>query len=187
MADNMEGQSTSPNTPKAKPVETDPLAGGKEVKSNQVKFSKVGDYIIGFYQDKRPVTTANGTTVLYQLRGVLGQYHGAETTMDENGNKVIKVDKEPTAVITGDFYFVWGGKNSIDDGFRKAKPGQQVGIQFREAHKAKKAGNSPFKVFKFVTYDEMDPELIYEESETDIEIGWSRLWLLPKTLSLRFA
>ena len=151
----------------------DPLAGGKEVKSNQVKFSKVGDYVIGYFQDKRAVTTANGNTTLYQLRGVLGQYHGAENTSDENGNKVVNVDKVATPVVEGDFYFVFGGKQQIDDGFRKAKIGQKVGIQFKEANKAKKAGNSPFKVFKFVIYDEMDPELIYNEEDggPDIEIG----------------
>ncbi len=132
--------------------------GGKEIKPNRVSFSKIGDYVIGYFSGSKKVNTANGEATLYELKGVMGEYHNAETTSDANGNKVIKVDEQATPVEAGEYYTVFGGKQSVDDGFRKAKLGQRVGIKFKEAIASKKAGNSAFKVMSFKVWEEFDPE-----------------------------
>ena len=147
---------------------TDPLAGGKEIKSNQVKFGKPGDYVIGFYQDKRSVVANGKPTIVYQVRGISGQYHYFEKIQDENGNPLVKVDEQLTPIVEGDFYLIFGGRDSIDGGFKKAKVGQKVGMQFMKVNKAKTPGNSPFKLIKFVEYPDMDPELIYDNSDEEV-------------------
>lgn len=133
---------------------SDPFAGGQDVKPNQVSFGKKGDFIIGYYSDKKDIQTDRGTTYLYQLVGIEGAFHNTETTSDENGNKVIKVDEKPTTVNKGEYYSVWGGKDAIDDLFKKASQYQKVGIRFEDAIPSKKKGNSPFKVMKAVMWDE---------------------------------
>lgn len=149
----------------------DALAGGKEVRPNRVSFSKVGDFVIG-YKIQEKLIEANGKpTKVYQIKGVQGQFHGSVTTFDENGNKNVVVDKEPTMVYPGEYYTVFGGKDTIDDGMKKAKLGQKVGIQFTAATPSKKAGNSPFKIFKFVVFEDMDPETMGQAAEDEVMIG----------------
>lgn len=134
----------------------DVFAGGQEVKPNQVSFGKIGDFIIGYYTGHKEITTDRGVTKLYELKGILGEYHNVETTSDENGNKQVKVDANATKVEAGDYFNVWGGKDAIDSLFAKSKLGQKVGVRFEEAIPSKKKGNSPFKVFKTVMWDEYD-------------------------------
>lgn len=132
----------------------DPFEGGQDVKPNQVSFGKKGDFIIGFYSGKKDIQTDRGTTYLYEVIGEQGHYHNSETTQDDNGNKVVKVDEKPTPVEKGEYYTVWGGKDAIDDLFKKASVHQKVGIRFEDAIPSKKKGNSPFKVMKTVMWDE---------------------------------
>lgn len=133
----------------------DVFDGAQEVKPNQVSFGKKGDYIIGYFTESKVITTSNGDTKLYELKGIQGEYHSTETTDDGNGNKVIKVDEKPTKINEGEFYSVWG-KQAIDDLMSKSRLGQKVGIRFEEAIPSKKKGNSAFKVFKTVMWDEYD-------------------------------
>jgi len=143
----------------------DVLAGGVEIKPNQVKFSKIGDVFIG-YKVNEKLIEANGKPVkLYQLKGISGQYHWSEKKADENGNPTIIVDKEPTTVIAGEYYQMYGGKDVIDDCMRRAKQGQKVGVQYLKATPSKTSGNAPFKTFKAVLFDEMDKETLGEGQE----------------------
>lgn len=134
----------------------DPFASGKEVRQNQVAFNKLNDYVIGYFVGSKDITTDRGITKLYEVKGAEGAFHNAVTTTDENGNKLVTVDKDSTKIEPGDFYTIWGGKDSIDDLFKKVKLGQKLGLRFEEAIPSKKKGNSPFKVFKTVMWDEYD-------------------------------
>lgn len=129
----------------------DVFAGGKEVSTAKFGFNKVGDFIKGTYISYTTVPTQNGDVNLYEIKAEVGQYHPAETVLDENGNKQIKLS-EPVICEPGEYYRIFGGKNIIDDGFKKVRPGTIVGIRFTEVVPSKKAGHSPYKVFKFVEF-----------------------------------
>lgn len=143
----------------------DEFAGAKDVRPNKVAFSKVEDYIIGFFYGSKQVPGEKGPINIYELRGINGAYHFAESSTDVNGNKVVKIDEQPTQVVGGEFYTVFGGKDSIDSLFRKSKLGQKVGIKFEKADPSKKAGYSGFKHFKTVMWDETDPEFMGQSPE----------------------
>lgn len=144
--------------------QADPFADGKDVKPNQVKFSKINDFIIGYYNGHKQVNGQNGVINMYELKGIMGSYHDSETTDDGNGNKLVKVAEEPTLVEEGEYYFIYGGKGQIDDLFKRAKIGQKVGFRFESTTPAKKAGNSPFKQFKATLWDVFDPGVDIEEA-----------------------
>jgi len=128
-----------------------PLEGGKEVSASKFVFGKKGDFIKGTFTGFKSVNGQNGPVNLYEVKAMYGEYHPTENTTDENGNKIVKV-LDPVMCVEGEYYQVWGGKDVIDNGFKKVKPGTIVGIRFEDATPAKKAGNSPFKVFKFVEF-----------------------------------
>lgn len=138
-------------------MSNDPFEGGQEVAPSQVSFGKIGDYIIGYFSGSKDITTDRGITKLYELKGVQGEFHVTTNKDDGNGNKIVEVAKDATPITKDDFFNVWGGKDAIDDMFKKAKIGQKVGVRFEEAIPSKKKGNSAFKVFKTVMWDEMDP------------------------------
>lgn len=149
----------------------DPLAGGREIKPNTVAFGKPGNWVKGVYTGKKTIQTANGPSTLYELKGLAGEYNPTENDMDDNGNKVTKVLPAVT-VVEGDYYNVWGGKQTIDDGFRKVKYGTIVAVQFTEAKKSKVAGHSAFKIFRFVEYG-MDPNYAGDSSEgSEVKLGF---------------
>lgn len=135
---------------------SDAFDGAQEIAPSQVSFGKKGDYIIGYFTGSKDITTNNGDTKLYELKGIQGEFHVSSSTNDENGNKVVTIAKEPTVIAAGDYYSVWGGKSAVDDLFKKVKIGQKVGVRFEDAIPSKKKGNSPFKVMKTVMWDEMD-------------------------------
>jgi hypothetical protein len=136
---------------------SDAFDGAQEIAPSQVSFGKIGDYIIGYYTGHKDITTSNGDTKLYELKGIQGEFHITTNEDDGNGNKIVKVAKDATPITVGDYFNVWGGKSAIDDLFKKVKIGQKVGVRFEEAIPSKKKGNSAFKVFKTVMWDEMDP------------------------------
>jgi len=135
---------------------SDVFEGAQEIAPSQVSFGKVGDYVIGYYQGHKVITTSNGDSKLYELKGIQGEFHVTTNGDDGNGNKVTTVAKEPTKISVGDFYTVWGGKSKIDDLFAKAKLGQKVGVRFEAAIPSKTKGHSAFKDFKTVMWDEYD-------------------------------
>lgn len=131
----------------------DPLEGGTEVKQEKFGFGKPGDFIKGTYTGVKMVKTDKGTTPVYEVKGQFGSFHPVH--QDEVGNTIAA--EQPVQVEPGDFYGIWGGKEAIDQGFRKAKIGQIIGIRFEEFVKSKTPGNKPWKKFMFKHF-EMDKE-----------------------------
>ena len=148
-------------------ADKDPFAGGQDVTPNQARFNKVGDYIIGFFTGSKEINGTNGPIKLYSVKGIQGEYHEAESDVDANGNKVTTIVEPGVKVNAGDYYNIFGGKDSIDDLFKKAKIGQKVGLRFEEAIASKTKGNSPFKVIKPVMWDEFDKTNPMDEGAID--------------------
>jgi len=114
----------------------------QEVKSSTVQFGKVSDYVEGtlidirvreVQDDKKGRIRKN----IYEIKADAGQYH--ET--DEKKNPV----EPPVKCELGESYLIWGGKEMIDDGFKKVKLGQKVKVQFTQEDEPKKKGYSGFK------------------------------------------
>lgn len=137
-------------------MSNDPFSGAREVAPSQVSFSKIGDYIIGYFSGSKDVIANDKAVKIYELKGIQGEFHTSTTTTDDNGNKSTTVDKDGIQVVENEFYTVWGGKSAIDDLFKKAKIGQKVGIRFEKSIPSKTKGNAPFKEFKPVMWDEFD-------------------------------
>lgn len=132
-------------------------AGGTEVTSQAVTFGKPLDFIKGTYTGSKDVKTDLGPTKLYELKGIVGNYH----TVDGKKNPV-----EPAVAVTaGEFYNVWRGRENgaIDGLFRKSKLGDIIAIQFVEEQPAKTKGYAPFKVFKTMQFGK-DPSYAGEDS-----------------------
>jgi hypothetical protein len=150
---------------------TDPLEGGQEITSKMIGFNKVGDWVKGTYTSKKRVDSKNskdadGKINLYELKVESGEFHPAETGTDDNGNKVVKL-LPPVTVKAGDYYQIWGGKSAIDDGFKRVALGTLVGLRLTETQPSKTKGNSPFKVFKFVSFG-LDPNYMGESSQEEV-------------------
>ena len=144
--------------------ETKEFEGAKEVQVAAVSFSKVGDLIVGYFTgNQKKIITQNGPSTIYEIKGLFGEFHLADTITDANGNKVTTVKEPGIQVEAGTFYTLFGGKQAIDDLFRQSKFGQKVGIKFEEAVPSKVKGHSAFKKFKVVQWDETDPELKTDE------------------------
>jgi len=148
---------------------SDPFEGAREVKPSRIAFAKVGDYVIGYYNNKKIVDFESGPTPVYEIKGILGQFHTAKTTTDENGNKVVKVDEPAVNIDAGDYYTLIGGKDVVDGLFKKAKLGQKVGVRFKEAKPSKKPGFAAFKVFEVFMWDEQDPDFMGASAEDMVE------------------
>ena len=148
---------------------SDPFDGAKEVKPSRISFAKIGDYVIGYFTNKKIVDFDNGPTPVYELKGVSGIFHTAKNTTDENGNKVVKVDEEPVTVDVGDYYTLIGGKETIDQLFKKARLGQKVGVRFEAVKPSKKPGYAGFKVFSPFMWDEQDPDFMGQSAEDIVD------------------
>lgn len=148
---------------------SDPFAGGKVLKPNRVSWGKVGNYIIGYFTSSKMVQTSNGNAMLYELKGILGQYNEIQNEDDGNGNKLVKVVEPAVDVVAGDYYTVFGGKDSIDSLFKKAKLGQKVGLKFSKATPSKTKGNSAFKTIETALWDENDPDYMGASAEDMVE------------------
>lgn len=149
------------------PPAADPFAGGQEVAPNQARFNKIGDYIVGYFVGSKDINGKNGPIKLYELKGVQGEFHEADVTTDENGNKNTAILEPAVQVVAGDYYNLFGGKDSIDSLFAKAKINQKVGLKFEKATPSKIKGNSPFKTIKTVMWDDFDkPSNMIDDSQT---------------------
>lgn len=134
----------------------------QEVKSSTVSFGKVGDNIEGtltdivvreVQDDKKGLVRKN----VYEIKSDKGEYH--ET--DENKKAI-----EPGIKCgAGDYFIVWGGRETIDGGMKKAKIGQKVKVVFTEQGEPKKKGYSGFKMIK-VYIGTMDEKFLDEQKET---------------------
>ena len=110
-----------------------------------VSWGKVGDFVEGtltdvvvreVQDDKKGLVRKN----TYEIKADDGQYH----TTDDNKNPV----EPPIKCTEGEYFTVWGGKQTIDNGLRKAKIGQKVKMVFAGEGEPKKKGYSGFKLIK---------------------------------------
>ena len=136
--------------------------GGVEVQSQAITFGKTGDFIKGTYTGSKDVKTDLGPTVLYEIKGDVGSYHN----VDGKKNPV-----EPAvAIVKGEFYNVWRGKEGsiIADLFKKSKLGDIIAIQFKEEKESKTKGYAPFKVYKVMQFG---TDLEYAGESSDLLAG----------------
>ena len=130
-----------------------------EIKSSVVSWGKVGDFIEGTLTDIRVREVKDDKKGLirkniYEIKADAGQFH----EIDDKKNPI-----EPAIDCgTGDYYIIWGGKESIDNGFRKTKIGQKVKVMFSEEFEPKTKGYSGFKLIK-VYIGVMDTEWLESE------------------------
>lgn len=134
----------------------DPFAGMDEVKSQWIKWGKVGDWIRGTLCDVREMDSqmpdrAGEKVKVYEFIASGGSFHNFEKVAGET-----KIDKDPTVLEKGQVWTV-GGKAGIDSQMRNVKIGQIFGMRFAEEKPNKNKSFSPTKVVK-VLVGEMDPE-----------------------------
>ena len=117
----------------------------QEVKSLTVSWGKIGDSIEGTLTDIRERDVRDDLKgiirkKIYEVKADAGSYH----EVDAKRNPV----DPPVKVNQEDFYLIWGGKEAIDNGMKKAKLGQKIKVAFTEEIPPKVKGRSPFKVIK---------------------------------------
>ena len=118
----------------------------KEVKSQFVKFGKIGDSIVGVLVGKRFVESAfnQGEQVaVYELKAKSGSFHN----MDDKRNPV----DPPVTVNAGEFWTVTG-KKAIDDKMRNISEGTVVGFKFVAETPNKKKGYAASKNIKVYNF-----------------------------------
>jgi hypothetical protein len=114
------------------------------VKSNWVKWGKVGDWFKGTLTDKRQVKSTlpgqeDKMVMIYDFLAKGGSFHAI------NEDKTIA--EEPTIVNEGEFWTI-GGKAGIDTQMRNIKLGQIVGLRYAETKASKTKGFNPLKIIK---------------------------------------
>lgn len=134
----------------------DPFAGMNEVKSQWIKWGKVGDWVRGTLCDVREMENQladkpGEMMKVYEFIASGGAFHFFEKV-----NGVVNVDEEPTVLEKGTVWTI-GGKAGIDNQMRNVKIGQVFGMRFAEEKPNKNKSFSPTKVVK-VLIGEMDPE-----------------------------
>jgi len=122
------------------------------VKTQWVKFGKIGDFLKGTLTDVREMDSRlpgkEGTKVkVYEFKAHAGEFHDSETTVDENGNKMVKI-LEPAVVLKPDEIWAVGGKPGIDAQMRNVKFGQIFGMRFTDLKPSKNPSFSPQKIIK---------------------------------------
>ena len=145
-----------------KQQQDDEFSDMQEVKSNYIKWGKVGDFVKGTLTTKRRVPDKlkeqdkpGAMQWMYEIQIAAGRFHH------------IKEDKsvEETSIeLTAGNFIVVGGKPGIDDGMRNVKLGQIVGFRFTEVKPSKRKGFSPTKVIK-VYAGAMDPNYMGQSAD----------------------
>lgn len=136
-----------------------------QVKSNWVKWGKVGDCIKGTLVAIREHNSMfpgkEGTKVkVYELLGHNGSFHATD-----DDKKAI----EPPIMINEGEYWMVGGKPGIDNQMRNVKIGQIIGMKFTDSKPAKTKGLNALKIIK-VFVGGMDPNYMGQTS-ADQETG----------------
>lgn len=151
----------------------------REATNNFAKFNKIGDFIKGTLVDVRKIKSKlpgkeNKMTTVYELLSQVGEFHDAETTVDDSGNKQVKIVEPAIAVGEGEYWMI-GGKDEIDGStgkvekpgltgqMRNVKKGQIVGFRFDSVQPSKTAGFAPAKIVK-VLIGGMDPNYMGQTS-----------------------
>jgi hypothetical protein len=131
------------------------------VKSNFIKWGKVGDFCKGTLMSIREVANnlpgkEGEMSKLYELKIETAQYHD----IDPDTRQAV----EPQIVVNaGEIYNV-GGKPAIDQQMRNIKIGQIVGFKFTETKPSKTKGFAATKIVK-VYQGEMDMAYLKANAE----------------------
>lgn len=141
-------------------TKNDPLDNMQEVKSNWIKFGKIGDFVKGTLVSVRDIkSTLPGQegkmNKVYELLTDAGSFH----TIFEDKT----VSKDATVVNPEEYWNV-AGKPGIDSQMRNVKYGTIVAFRFSEEKPSKTKGFNPNKVIK-VLVGGPDPEYMGQTSE----------------------
>ena len=134
------------------PETNDQFNGMEEVRLNQIKFGKVGDWIRGTLTDntreiENKLSGKHEMQTIYEFKILGGSFH----------NIVDKVPQpEATIPVVGDYYSYFA-KGVTRNQLRKAKLGQIVGLRFDEDRPSNQPGFNNTKIIK-VYLGEMDPD-----------------------------
>lgn len=114
------------------------------VRSNWIKWGKVGDWFKGTLTDKRQVKSTlpgkeNEMVTIYEFLAHGGSFHPI------NEDKTIA--EEAVVISDGEFWTI-GGKVGIDNQMRNVKIGQIVGLRYADTKPAKTKGFNPLKIIK---------------------------------------
>ena len=146
-------------------AENDPLAGGQEMTTQSVTFGKVGDFIKGTYTGKKLIDDPNKKgqkVMIYEVKGMVGGYHA----VDKN-----KLPVEPLIdIMTGSYYIVWGGKQSIDDLFSRSRFGDIVGVHLKDTKPSENKSHADIKIYSVRTFG-IDDTWAGEGSQTTEAVG----------------
>lgn len=122
------------------------------VKSSWVKFTLVGDAIVGTLvavsERESTLPGKEGTMQKsYEILADGGSWHD----LDEKKNPV----KPPVKIQAGETWFV-GGRLGLDPQMARIKIGQRLGIKFCEEVPSTKKGFNALKIIKAITKGEMN-------------------------------
>lgn len=135
-----------------------PFDGMKTVKSNFIKFSKVGDWAKGTFLGKRVVPSQLNPGKMQALYDI--KLHGASFHATDENKQVV----EPPITPDAGTYWTVSGKKAIDDAMRNIQEGQIVGFRFVKTNPPKVKGYNPTKVIE-VLEGAMDPEFMGEGTD----------------------
>lgn len=134
-------------------AEQDPFAGMTEVRTNAIKWGKVGDWFKGTLTDNSR-EVANKLSANHEMQKVFefkmhgGSYH--------NINEDRSIATDPTIIAKDSFMSVFA-KGAVAGQMRNAKLGQVIGMRFVEEKKSSTPGFNPTKVIKVFLGDQ-DPD-----------------------------
>lgn len=133
--------------------EKDPFAGMSEVKTNAIKWGKVGDWFKGTLTDntrevENKLSAKKEMQKVFEFKMHGGSFH--------NINEDRTVAAEATIIAKDAFMSVFA-KGAVAAQMRNAKLGQIVGMRFVEEKKSSTAGFNATKVIK-VFLGEQDPD-----------------------------
>ena len=110
-----------------------------EVKAMNLDWGKVGDFILGtFIKARHNVETQFGPNSIYEILAEKGQYHMLTKK---------KPASEPTEVVKGQIYTVWGRGDMFCGIMNGMIPGQVVKLQFVESRETKMGDAKIVKVY----------------------------------------
>lgn len=119
-----------------------PFDEGNLVKSNWVKFSKIGDNIFGTLVSVREQLSnlpdrQGEKQKVYEIKADGGEYH------DIDGKK--QVVEPGVKILPGDVFNI-GGSDAVDSQMRNVRIGTKIGIRFDDEKESKTKGYNPTKI-----------------------------------------
>lgn len=132
-----------------------------EVKSNWIKFGKVGDWFKATLLEVREIDSVfqpDTKVTVYDIKVHTGEFHD----MDDNKQPI-----DPPITLEKGQYYSLGGKPGINTQLRNVKVGQVFGAKFLELIPSKTKGFNASKSIKIYTDGTIDPEYQAANTEKD--------------------